>query len=40
MRGGGLVRRAGVGRRDGVEDGRGLVGGAWGLVGEENRGRY
>ena len=37
MRGRGLVRRGGVGRRDGVEDDR--RGGGWGLVGGENGGR-
>ena len=35
--GGGLVRRGGVGRRDGVEDDR--RGGGLGLVGGENGGR-
>ena len=38
MRGRGLVRRGGVGRRDGVvEDDR--RGGGWGLVGGESGGR-
>ena len=34
MRGGGLARRGGFGRRDGVEDDR--RDGGWGLVGGEN----